>query len=135
MLGMELLSNARLCDDLGAYEMQIIVDYSPAIATVVLVLGLVGYVGALALAAFFSRTETGGQARVWFDCSPACNLGIPCSAVAAFAIVASLLRVFPGQTEGGALVIEVFSLIFQDRLVQSLSGLFAFSVSSLPSGY
>jgi hypothetical protein len=42
---------------------------------------------------------------------PAQNIGIPCSALAAFGVVAALLKAFPpAMGEGSALVLKVFGL-------------------------
>jgi hypothetical protein len=78
-------------------------------------IGLFGYAVALVLAAFFSGYEGSPGARLayWFTTAPAQNLGIPCAAVAAFAIVASLLKVFPPSSdEKGQLELKAFGLEF-----------------------
>lgn len=88
---------------------------APGAAVVMVVLGLFGYFVALMVAVFFSsRQESlGSDLRQWFMSSPAQHIGIPCSAIAAFAIVAVLLKAFPpAMDSGGELVLNAFGLEF-----------------------
>ncbi|MGH6934776.1 MAG: hypothetical protein ACRED2_01090 [Methylocella sp.] len=90
-------------------------EYAPALAIATVAIGLFGYLFALVLAAFLSRTEGSLGARLanWFTSAPAQNLGIPCAAVAAFAIVAVLLNAFPpASNAAGQLAFKAFSLEF-----------------------
>jgi hypothetical protein len=49
----------------------------------------------------------------WFTAYPAQNLGIPCAAISAFAIVAVLLSAYsPSSDASGQLAFKVFSLEF-----------------------
>ena len=92
-----------------------VVEFAPALAIAVVLLGLAGYAVALVLAAFFPGALGGLGARLatWFTAYPAQNLGTPCAAVSAFAIVAALLKAFPPATgEGGALQLKAFGLEF-----------------------
>jgi hypothetical protein len=91
-----------------------VVALAPAVAVAVTAAGLVGYAIALLLAAFFGNgpESVGASMRSWFMDSPAANIGIPCSAIAAFAIVAVLLRAFPPKDERGALTFKAFGLEF-----------------------
>jgi hypothetical protein len=94
--------------------MKKIVEFAPSLAIFAVGIGLFGYAVALVLAAFFSGYEGSPGARLayWFRAAPAQNLGIPCAAVAAFAIVASLLKVFPSSEEKGQLEFKAFGLEF-----------------------
>ena len=69
-----------------------LVEYAPDLGIATITIGLLGYAIALALAAFFSAKEgsLGARLRTWFTNHPAQNLGIPCAAISAFAIVAAL---------------------------------------------
>ena len=90
-------------------------EYSPRLAIGFVALGLFGYAVALVLAAFFSGEagSVGARLAVWFTSAPAQNLGIPCAAISAFAIVASLLKAFPPPSdEKGRLDLKVFGLEF-----------------------
>ncbi|MCA9006215.1 MAG: hypothetical protein KDA70_13165 [Planctomycetaceae bacterium] len=97
-----------------------VVNSTPAIAIVILAAGLIGYALALALAAFGNATSTTSDLAVlgkwiadWIEQNPYCNLGIPCSALASYAIVSALLEAFPPPTEkNGDLIIKAFSLEF-----------------------
>jgi hypothetical protein len=56
-----------------------------------------------------------GQVRLayWLTSAPAQNLGIPCAAIAAYAIVAGLLSAFPPASNAtGQLEFKVFGLEF-----------------------
>jgi hypothetical protein len=77
--------------------MKKLMEYAPALAIATVAIGLFGYLIALMLAAFFSGTQgsLGARLATWFTSAPAQNLGIPCAAIAAFAIVAVLLSAFP----------------------------------------
>lgn len=91
------------------------IEVAPALAIATVAIGLFGYIVALVLAAFFSGTQgsLGARLAVWFTSAPAQNLGIPCAAVAAFAIVAVLLSAFPpAPSETGQLEFKVFGLGF-----------------------
>jgi hypothetical protein len=96
-----------------------IISATPAIAIVLLAIGLLGYAVALGLAAFGNATDsTAWPARLgkwiadWIKENPACNLGIPCSALASFAIVSGMLRVFGPQGTDGDLHLKAFGLDF-----------------------
>ncbi len=87
------------------------------IAIVMCLLGLFFYAMALFLAAFASarKGSLGFRLKEWLMSSPAQHIGIPCSAVAAFAIVAALLKAFPTppQTaEKTALALNAFGMEF-----------------------
>jgi hypothetical protein len=77
--------------------MNAVIKYAPGLAIAAVALGLFGYAIALTLAAFFSGTEgsVGARLATWITTATAQNLGIPCAAISAFAIVASLLKAFP----------------------------------------
>jgi hypothetical protein len=95
--------------------MKKLMEYAPALAVATLAIGLFGYVIALMLAAFFSGTEgsLGARLSTWFTSAPAQNLGIPCAAVAAFAIVAGFLSAFPPASNANSqFEIKVFGLEF-----------------------
>ena len=92
-----------------------IVEYAPGLAIAAVAIGLFGYAIALMLAAFFSGKEgsLGAQLGAWFTTHPAQNLGIPCAAVSAFAIVAVLLSAFPPSSNAnGQLEFKAFGLEF-----------------------
>ncbi len=92
-----------------------LIEYAPALAVLTVVMGVVGYAVALLLAAFGSaRQDTvSGGLRAWISSAPAQNLGIPCATMAAFSIVAILLRAFPPSTnENGLLSFKAFGLEF-----------------------
>lgn len=95
--------------------MNTIIEYAPGAAIALVTLGLIGYTLALALASFFSGNAEGLGARLktWFLSAPAQNIGIPCSAISSFAIVAVLLRVFnPSSDSSSTLVLKAFGLEF-----------------------
>jgi len=78
-------------------------------------IGLLGYSVALVLAAFFSKREGSAGARLarWFTTYPAQNLGLPCAAISAFAIVAILMKAFSTCSEGASsLEFKAFGLEF-----------------------
>jgi hypothetical protein len=92
-----------------------LVRYAPALAIAIVAIGLAGYAVALALAAFFPGALGGRGAQLadWFIASPAQNLGLPCAAIAAFAIVAALLKAFPPSTDArGQFELRAFGLEF-----------------------
>ena len=67
-----------------------LISYAPDLAILLMAIGLFGYLLALGLAAFFSRKDEslGARLSTWFTAHLAQNLGIPCAAISAFAIVA-----------------------------------------------
>jgi hypothetical protein len=90
-----------------------LIEYAPALAVLTVVIGALSYTVALLLAAFGSaRQDTvSGRLRTWVVSAPAQNLGIPCATMAAFSIVAILLRAFPASTnENGLLSSERLGL-------------------------
>jgi hypothetical protein len=90
-----------------------IVGWAPAIAILLTALGLAAYGVALFLATFVaSDGSLGADLRKWFLDNPSANVGIPCSAIAAFAVVTALLRVFPADDKGGPLKLKAFGLEF-----------------------
>jgi|SRR6516165_4330342 hypothetical protein len=92
-----------------------LVGYAPALAIVIVAIGLSGYAVALVLAAFFPEAlgGRGAQLAAWFTASAAQNVGLPCAAISAFAIVAALLRAFPPSTDAsGQLELKAFGLEF-----------------------
>ena len=92
-----------------------LIEYAPSLAIAAVAVGLLGYAIALALAAFFSGTEgtLGARLSTWFTTAPAQNLGIPCAAISAFAIVAVLLSAFPPASgPNGQLEFKAFGLEF-----------------------
>ena len=95
--------------------MKKLVEYSPSLAIIIVALGLFGYGVALLMAAFFSGEEgsIGARLAFWFGAAPAQNLGIPCAAISAFAIVSALLKTFPpSPDEKGQLGFKAFGLEF-----------------------
>jgi hypothetical protein len=96
-------------------EMIKLIAYAPDVALILVTIGLFGYLVALGLAAFFSRHEGSLGARLagWFTAHPAQNLGVPCAAISAFAIVAVLLSAFPPASDAaGQLEFKLFGLEF-----------------------
>jgi hypothetical protein len=92
-----------------------VVTYAPALAIAIVAIGLVGYAVALVLAAFFPEAlgGRGAQLASWFTDSTAQNLGLPCAAISAFAIIAALLKAFPPATDAkGQLELKAFGLEF-----------------------
>jgi hypothetical protein len=89
-----------------------LLEYVPDLGIAVVTIGLFGYAIAIALAAFFSAKESslGARLKSWFTSHPAQNLGIPCAAVSAYAIVAALLRRSPDTS--GPLAFKAFGLEF-----------------------
>ena len=81
-----------------------LVEYAPSLAIATVAIGLFGYAVALMLAAFFSGKDgsLGARLSAWFTAYPAQNLGIPCAAISAFAIVAVLLSAFPPLSDASA---------------------------------
>lgn len=91
------------------------IEVGQGFAIAAVVIGLFGYAFALVLAAFFSEApgSLGARLAYWFTSAPAQNLGIPCAAIAAFAIVAGLLSAFPPAPNAtGQLEFKVFGLGF-----------------------
>lgn len=92
-----------------------VVDLAPGIAIIIITLGILGYGIALSLATFLSRkpSSLGASLKSWFMSSPAQHIGIPCSAIASFAVVFILLRAFPAKKgEDGGLALKAFGLEF-----------------------
>ena len=92
-----------------------VVDLAPGFAIIIITLGILAYGVALLLATFFSTkpNSVGASLKNWFMSSPAQHIGIPCSAIASFAIVFILLRAFPidkGADDG--LMLKAFGLEF-----------------------
>jgi hypothetical protein len=71
-----------------------IIDWAPPAAISLVAAGLFFYAIALLLAIFFSKEKDGlgDRLKAWFTAAQAQNLGIPCSAISAFAIRLSFLR-------------------------------------------
>lgn len=92
--------------------MRKLLEYVPDLGIAVVTIGLFGYAIAIALAAFFSAKEgsLGGRLKTWFTGHPAQNLGIPCAAVSAYAIVAALLKT--SNDVSGQLAFKAFGLEF-----------------------
>jgi hypothetical protein len=90
-----------------------IIEYAPAAAIFLVAIGLLGYALALVLATFFSKeaNSLGGRLAAWFKAAQAQNLGIPCSAISAFAITAVLLKAFVPDPSG-PLSLKAFGLEF-----------------------
>lgn len=92
-----------------------VVDFAPGIAIIIITLGILGYGIALAFATFLSRkpSSLGASLKSWFMGSPAQHIGIPCSAIASFAVVFILLRAFPANKGAdGGLALKAFGLEF-----------------------
>ncbi len=92
-----------------------VVDFAPGIAIIIIILGIFSYGIALLMATFLSAkpNSVGESLKAWFMSSPAQHIGIPCSAIASFAIVFILLRAFPinkGADDG--LMLKAFGLEF-----------------------
>jgi hypothetical protein len=95
--------------------MERVIQYAPAIAVTFVGIGLIGYLVALALAVFLPHAfgGVGASLAAWFTSATAQNVGLPCSAISAFAIVAVLLKAFPPATgPGGQLELKAFGLEF-----------------------
>jgi len=92
--------------------METAVECAPGIAIGMVALGLLGYGIALALATFGSG-KLSTRLHAWFTLAPAQNIGIPCAAISAFAVVAVLLRAFPvARDADNALALNAFGLEF-----------------------
>jgi hypothetical protein len=92
-----------------------VINAAPAIAVTIVGVGLVGYIVALGLAAFFTDAlgGRGAQLAAAFTLHTAQNIGVPCAAISAFAIVAVLLRAFPPSTDAsGQVELKAFGLEF-----------------------
>jgi hypothetical protein len=113
--------------------MNTIIEYAPGAAVGLVALGIIAYALTLAVATispdavpdaaaagatFGTRLKTwflrsGARLRAWFVSSPAQNIGVPCSAIASFAIVTVLWKAFPPLTSaGGELLLKAFGLEF-----------------------
>jgi hypothetical protein len=95
--------------------MKMLIEVATALTVAAVVIGLFGYAFALVLAAFFSERQgsLGARLAYWLTSAPAQNLGIPCAAIAAYAIVAGLLSAFPPASNAtGQLEFKVFGLEF-----------------------
>lgn len=79
------------------------IEIAPALAIAAVGVGLIVYALAIGLAAFYpgGQDSLGGRLRAWFLSAPAQNIGLPCAAISAFAIVAILLKAFPPTATGG----------------------------------
>ena len=90
-----------------------IVGWAPALAIAVTAGGLFVYAFALFAATFVGdEGKIGAPLRKWFLDNAAANIGIPCSAISAFAIVTVLLRAFPADDKSGPLKLKAFGLEF-----------------------
>jgi hypothetical protein len=92
-----------------------LVQYAPTLAVAAVGLGIAGYIAALALATFLPDAlgGRGAQLAAAFTSHTAQNIGVPCAAVSAFAIVAALLRAFPPSTHAnGQVQLKAFGLEF-----------------------
>jgi hypothetical protein len=92
-----------------------VAQYASAIAVTTVLVGLIGYMVSLALAAFFPGALGGRGApfAAAITLHTAQNIGVPCAAISAFAIVAVLLRAFPPSTgAAGQIELKAFSLEF-----------------------
>jgi TRAP-type C4-dicarboxylate transport system permease small subunit len=87
-------------------------EHTPDLGISLAILGVFGYAIALVLAAFFSRNpgSLGAWLRTWFASHPGQNLGIPCSAISAYAIVAALSKASPDTAD--RLEFKAFGLVF-----------------------
>jgi len=92
--------------------MRNLLEYAPDFGITLATLGIFGYAIVLALAAFFSgkQDSLGARLRTWLTSHPAQNLGIPCATIAAYAIVAALLK--SSVETSGQLVFKAFGLEF-----------------------
>lgn len=89
-----------------------IVSLGPAVGVTLVIAGLVGYLVAFVIAIFFGGTALGHDIRAAFASNYAANVGIPCSALAAFALIGTLWKAFPPKETGGQLQLKVFGLDF-----------------------
>ena len=94
--------------------MNALIQIAPALAIAVVVLGIAAYLVILGLAAFGSKepNSTAARLRIWVGSAPAQNIGLPAAAMAAFAVVAILLRAFPPADANGQLSFRAFGLEF-----------------------
>jgi hypothetical protein len=95
--------------------MNLLIEYAPALAIAAVGVGLLGYAVAMALAAFVpgGQDTLAGRLRAWFQTAPAQNIGLPCAAISALAVVAVLLHAFPpSPNENGAFSFKAFGLEF-----------------------
>jgi hypothetical protein len=84
-----------------------ITTFGPAIGVTFAVVGLVGYlvVGVLALFGVESLRQ------LLLD-NPRANIGIPCSALAAFVVVSTLWAAFPPKKTDGQMQVKILGLEF-----------------------
>jgi hypothetical protein len=95
--------------------MDALIEIAPALAVAAVGVGVIGYALAMALAAFVPGAQDSlpGRLRAWFQTAPAQNIGLPCAAISAFAIVAILLHAFPPTAdENGPFSFKAFGLEF-----------------------
>jgi hypothetical protein len=92
-----------------------VVQYAPAVAVALVGIGIAGYIVALGLATFFPDALGGRGALLAaaLTLHTAQNIGVPCAAISAFAIVAVLLQAFPPSTDAsGQVELKAFGLEF-----------------------
>lgn len=91
-----------------------LIEIAPALAVAVVALGVAAYLVILGLAAFGSKeaNSTAGRLRTWVVSAGAQNIGLPAAAMAAFAVVATLLRAFPPTDANGQISFRAFGLEF-----------------------
>jgi hypothetical protein len=92
-----------------------LIEIAPALAIAAVGVGLIVYALAMALAAFGPgrQDSLAARLRAWLLSAPAQNIGLPCAAISAFAIVAILLRAFPPSATGsGDFSFKAFGLEF-----------------------
>jgi hypothetical protein len=94
--------------------MNTLIVIAPALAVAVVALGIAAYLVILGLAAFGSKepNSMAGRLRTWVVSAGAQNIGLPAAAMAAFAVVATLLRAFPPTDANGQLSLRAFGLEF-----------------------
>ncbi len=99
--------------------MDTLIEIAPVLVVALVAVGVIGYLIALALAVYMPARQVANsnsviaRIRRWFEVAPAQNLGLPCAAVSAFAIVAVLLHAFPaGPNVNGVLAFKAFGLEF-----------------------
>jgi hypothetical protein len=92
-----------------------LLEIAPALAIAVVAVGIAGYLVILGMAAFGSKdpSSNGARLRTWIGSAPAQNIGLPAAAMAAFAVVAILLRAFPPNADAaGSFSFKAFGLEF-----------------------
>ncbi len=96
--------------------MTAITDIAIGAAVFFLGAGVIGYLIALAMAAFASDNPNskGAKLATWFTAYPAQNLGLPSAAISSFAIVALLMTAFSKSSDAAAsaLQFKAFGLEF-----------------------